>query len=249
MEQESKVGKEDREESGKEDREESGKEDREERAERGTGMAEDEMKVTALEELSASRSKVYIDGEFAFVLYRGELRSYHLRAGEEIAQKDYDEIMEKVLPKRAKLRAMNLLTKREYTERQLRDRLRAGYYPQKVIEEALAYVAGFHYTDDLKYACDYIAGHEDTRSRRRIEQDLLGKGIDRATLEQAWSRWEEQGGRQDEAAMIQTLLEKRGYDAEKAEIKDRRKTYSFLVRKGFSDDAVRKALKTGDIDA
>lgn len=207
------------------------------------------MKVTAFEELSASRSKVYIDGEFAFVLYKGELRSYRLRAGEEIAQKDYDEIMKEVLPKRAKLRAMNLLAKREYTERQLRDKLKAGYYPQRVIEEALAYVAGFHYTDDLRYACDYIMGHEDTRSRRRIEQDLLGKGIDRDVLEQAWSRWEEQGGRQDEAAMIQALLKKRGYDVEKAERKERQRTYSFLVRKGFSGDAVRKALKTEDIDA
>lgn len=207
------------------------------------------MKVTAFEELSASRSRVYIDGEFAFVLYKGELRSYHLCVGEEIAQEDYDEIMEQVLPKRAKLRAMNLLTKREYTERQLCDKLKAGYYPQKVIEEALAYVAGFRYTDDLRYACDYIAGHEDTRSRRRIEQDLLGKGIDRATLERAWAKWEEQGGRQDEAAMIQTLLKKRGYDAEKAEMKERQKTYSFLVRKGFSGDAVKQALKTGDIDA
>lgn len=207
------------------------------------------MKVTAFEELSASRSKVYIDGEFAFVLYKGELRSYRLRAGEEIAQKDYDEIMKEVLPKRAKLRAMNLLAKREYTERQLRDKLKAGYYPQRVIEEALAYVAGFHYTDDLRYACDYITGHEDTRSRRRIEQDLLGKGIDRDVLEQAWRRWEEQGGRQDEAAMIQALLKKRGYDVEKAERKERQRTYSFLVRKGFSGDAVRKALKTEDIDA
>ncbi len=207
------------------------------------------MIVTALEELSASRSKVYIDGELAFVLYKGELRSYHLSVGEEIAQKDYNEIMEEVLPKRAKLRAMNLLTKREYTEKQLRDKLRAGFYPQRIIEEALAYVAGFHYTDDLRYACDYITGHENVRSRRRIEQDLLGKGIERATLEQAWARWEELGGSQDEDSMIRTLLEKRGYDAENGEIRERQKTYAFLVRKGFSGEAIRRVLKAEDIEA
>lgn len=207
------------------------------------------MIVTALEELSASRSKVYIDGEFAFVLYKGELRSYHLGVGEEIAQKDYNEIMEEVLPKRAKLRAMNLLTKREYTEKQLRDKLRTGFYPRRIIEEALAYVAGFHYTDDLRYACDYITGHENVRSRRRIEQDLLGKGIERATLEQAWARWEELGGSQDEDSMIRTLLEKRGYDAENAEIRERQKTYAFLVRKGFSGEAIRRVLKAEDIEA
>lgn len=207
------------------------------------------MRVTAFEELSASRSKVYIDGEFAFVLYKSELRRYHLCVGEEIAQKDYDEIWNKVLPKRAKLRAMNLLAKREYTEKQMYDRLSAGFYPDKIIREALAYVADFHYTDDLRYACDYISGHEETRSRRRIEQDLIGKGIDRDTLERAWAKWEEQGGSQDEAAMIRKLLKKRGYDTEHAEISQRQKAYAFLLRKGFSGEAVRKALKVGDIDA
>ena len=46
------------------------------------------MTVTRIEELSKSRSKVYIDEQFAFVLYKGELRLYHLREGEEIALQD-----------------------------------------------------------------------------------------------------------------------------------------------------------------
>ena len=53
---------------------------------------------------------MYIDDEFAFVLYKGELRLYHVAVGEEISQKDYDDILNQVLPKRAKLRAMNLLS-------------------------------------------------------------------------------------------------------------------------------------------
>lgn len=202
------------------------------------------MTVTAIEELSKTRSKVYIDDEFAFVLYKGEIRTYHVCLGEEIGQKDYDEIRNEVLPRRAKLRAMKLLTRREYTERQLSDKLREGYYPQEIIEKALAYVAEYRYTDDLRYACDYIAGHEDTRSRRRIEQDLLGRGIDKATLEAAWARWEAQGGSQDEETMIQNLLRKRGYDAERADMRERQRTYAYLMRKGFSGDAVRRALKT-----
>ena len=44
------------------------------------------MVVTRVEELSRSRSKVYIEEEFAFVLYKGELRLYHVRQGEELSQ-------------------------------------------------------------------------------------------------------------------------------------------------------------------
>lgn len=200
------------------------------------------MKVTRLEELSRSRSRVYIEQEPAFVLYKGELRSYHICEGEELEQSDYDEIINEVLPKRAKLRAMNLLKNREYTTKQLYDKLKEGCYPEDIIEQALDYVAGYHYTDDLRYAETYISGHETTRSRRRIEQDLMGKGIDRVTLEKAWRQWEQKGGVQDEETMVRQLLDKRHYDPETADLKERRKNYGFLMRKGFSQDVVCRAI-------
>ena len=203
------------------------------------------LKVTRIEELTKSRSKVYIDEEFAFVLYKGELRQYKIVLGEEILAEDYEKIIAQVLPKRAKLRAMNLLKNKEYTVKQLRDKLLEGGYPERVIKEALDYVAGFHYTDDLRYAVAFITCHESTRSRRRMEQDLLGRGIDRETLEQAWLEWEEQGGCQDEQAMIQELLEKRGYDPGKADMKERQRQGAFLMRRGFSGEQVRKALFGG----
>lgn len=203
------------------------------------------MRVTRIEELTKSRSRVYIEDEFAFVLYKGELRSYHIVVGEELAPEDYETIMGQVLPKRAKLRAMNLLKNREYTTKQLHDKLKDGGYPERIISEALAYVESFHYTDDLRYAVAYITGHESTRSRRRIEQDLHGKGIDQDTLERAWQEWEDQGGAQDEQAMIRELLKKRGYDPETADRKEIQRQGAFLMRRGFSGESVRKALFAG----
>ena len=200
------------------------------------------MTVTRIEELSKSRYRIYVDEEFAFVLYKGELRLYKITVGEELDEADYVEITTKILPKRAKLRAMNLLTAKEYTVKQLRDKLKDGGYPEAIIEEALEYVSGYHYTDDLRYAVGYITDHESTRSRRRIEQDLMGKGIDAATLQQAWLQWEEQGGEQDEEAMIQALLEKKHYDPEAADEKEKQRVYAFLMRKGFSGEAVRRAV-------
>lgn len=200
------------------------------------------MKVTRIEEVSKSRSRVYIDEEFAFVLYKGELRSFHIREGEEVRAEDYRSIMEELLPKRAKLRAMNLLKSREYTVKQLHDKLKDGGYPEEITAQALDYVGSFHYTDDLRYATSFIRNHEGSRSRRRIEQDLLAKGIDRTTLEQAWAIWEEDGGCQDESAMIRELLEKKGFDREAADRKERQRMYGFLMRKGFPAELVRRAV-------
>lgn len=204
------------------------------------------MRVTRIEECSKSRVKVYIDEEFAFVIYKGELRSHHIKEGEEIEEGSFRAIMEEVLPKRAKLRAMNLLKNREYTVRQLYDKLKAGGYPEEIIEEALLYVESFRYTDDLRYAVNFIRGHEASRSRRRIEQDLLGRGIDRVTLEQAWTEWELEGGSQNEEAMIWALLKKKGFDPQNAQREERQKMYGFLMRKGFSGEAVRRAVLASD---
>ena len=204
------------------------------------------MRVTQIVELSKTRSKVYIEQEFAFVLYKGELRLYHVREGEDISEQDYRTIMEEVLPKRAKLRVMNLLQSREYTTAQLRGKLQQGFYPETVIEQALEFVASFHYTDDLRYAVDYITYHESSKSRRRMEQDLQTKGIAREVIEQAWAKWQEQGGTQDELTMIKELLEKKHYQPETTDYKERQKIYAFLMRKGFQAEQIRKAMGRDD---
>ena len=79
-----------------------------------------ERVVTGLMELDKKRYQVYLDEEFAFVLYKGEVRKYKIVVGKPLAQAAYQELVQEVLPKRAKLRAMNLLTKRPYTEKKLR---------------------------------------------------------------------------------------------------------------------------------
>ena len=125
---------------------------------------------------------------------------------------------------------------------QLKDKLRQGFYPEEIIEEAVEYVASFHYIDDLRYAEDYITGHEDKRSRKRIEQDLLGKGISREILEQAWQQWEEKGGELNEETMIRKLLEKKHFDGETADWKERQRMYAYLMRKGFSASEISKVI-------
>lgn len=201
------------------------------------------MKVTQIVELSKSRSKVYIENEFAFVLYKGELRLYKIKEDAEITEETYRTIMGELLPKRAKLRAMNLLQSREYTRAQLRDKLRQGFYPEEVITQALDYVSSFHYIDDVRYAVDYITYHEGQKSRKRIEQDLFVKGISPEVIARAWIEWESRGGVQDEQAIIVQLLEKKQYSPATSDYKEKQKIFAFLMRKGFSAELIRKAMQ------
>ena len=60
-----------------------------------------------------------------------------IREGGSIPEKVYEEIMQEILPKRAKLRCMNILKSADKTEWQLRTRLRQGGYPKKVEDIAI----------------------------------------------------------------------------------------------------------------
>ena len=80
------------------------------------------MLVIELEELDKKRIRVLLEGGESFVLYRGEVKNYSIREGEDLPPAQYGEIRSEVLTKRAKKRAMHLLEKMDRTEAQLRAR-------------------------------------------------------------------------------------------------------------------------------
>ena len=200
------------------------------------------MLVTQISEISKSRYRIYLDGQFAFVLYKGELRQFQIKEGQELSGESYRQIMTQVLPKRAKLRSMNLLQSRDNTKKQLENKLKQGEYPKECIDEAIAYVESYGYIDDRRYAKDFIEYNIRTKSRTRIETDLLGKGIVKDVIRQAFEELENIGVEQDEMSMIRDLLKKKNYCADTATRQEQQKMYGFLYRKGFHGDTIARAL-------
>lgn len=200
------------------------------------------MVVTQIIPITNSRSKIYIDNEFAFVLYKGELRNYRITEGKEIDNIAIEEITTSVLPKRAKMRGLSLLKNRPYTEKQMCDKLKQGFYPPDIIAVAIEYFKSFGYIDDYQYAIDYIEYYSEGKSRKRLEQDLVTKGIDKSVIKSALTNWQNDGGIIDEIAQIRLLLKKKNYNPDNCDIKNKQKITAFLYRKGFDMNNIRKVL-------
>lgn len=199
--------------------------------------------ITRIEELDKKRCKIYLDQEFAFVLYKGEVREYKLKTDEPIEEHAYDVIMREILPKRAKKRCLNLLQKRPYTESKLREKLREGYYTDELIDEAIEYVKSFHYIDDYDYASQYIFYHKESETRKKMEEKLRMKGISKEVLQQVFGdTYDEVEQQETELQQAKKLLEKKRYDACLTEWKEKQRIYCFLVRKGFSFSVIKKAM-------
>ena len=202
--------------------------------------------ITSIEELDKSRVKVYIDEQFAFVLYKGELRSMGLKQNSAITEHQLFQITSEILPKRAKKRAMNLLQKRQYTEKQLRDKLKQGLYQEEVIDDAVEYVKSFHYIDDLRFASDYILYYSEYRSRGRIENDLIKKGIDRDVILKAYALTEEKDNLTDEQDLIRKELEKKHFCIDEADFAQKQKIIGYLYRNGFRLENIRNVIDVVD---
>jgi len=172
---------------------------------------------------------ICLDNGEAFVLYKGEAAKLSLFEKEIIDDTKYQQIMKEILGKRATKRAMHLLEQQDRTEKQLRDKLKQGGYPEVCIEQAIAYVKSYHYVDDYRYATVYVRYHQQKESRQKLTQKLMMRGISRDIIQQAL----EEEFVSDECEQIKELLKKRRYDPECSDEATRRKTAQFLMRKGF----------------
>ena len=208
------------------------------------------MTVTSVRELGTARSKrseVTVDGALRFVLYDAEIRRYGISQGDEIDDAVFDEIMNSLLPERAKKRAMNLLKNRDYTEAALREKLTDGGYPDDAVRTALEYVKSYGYIDDERYAENYVRYRMESEPRRKLELKLLEKGIDRNTVRDVTDRCYEEsdnGTEDPEDAQIRKLMKKKNIDPETSTYEEKQKFMAAAVRRGYSYDAITRVFSS-----
>ena len=193
-----------------------------------------DLSVDEVVSLEKGRARITLDNGMQFILYRGEMRQLSIKQGTRISQEQYEYILQDIIGKRVKKRALYLLQKQDRTEKQLYDKLKQSEYPEECIENAIQYVKDYHYIDDERFAKSYIRYHQEKKSLKRLEMDLLSKGVDKITIEDALD--EEFDA--DEKQMIAKLLEKKKFDASHADVAVRRKLYQFLLRRGFKSNDI-----------
>ena len=198
------------------------------------------MIVTKIEPITKGKYKVYVDEQFAFVLYKGELSRFQLKEEGEIAEETVRQIKNEVLLKRAKLRAMHLLNGMFRTEDQLRQKLRQNGYPEDVTDEAIAYVKSFGYINDEAYIRNFVESRKDKKSRKELYALLSQKGVKGESVDRILDEiYEEHSDRK----AIYEILRKKRWNPENADDKEKQKMYGYLVRKGFRYEDIRQVIQ------
>lgn len=204
------------------------------------------MTVTKIEPVTKTKFKVYVDEQFAFVLYKGELSRYRIAEEKEIQDEIFYKIKNEVILKRAKLRALHLLNDMDRTESQLRTKLKQGGYTEDIIEQAMAYVKSFGYVEDTGYARRYILSRQGSKSKKEIYASLCQKGISKEQIEMAMEECYEED---EELEAVRSLVRKKRFDPATATDLERQKIYGYPARKGFSYDVIRHVIQVSEWNA
>ena len=197
------------------------------------------MKVLSLVKLTKGRAKICLAGGTDFVLYKKEYESYGIEEGADLSEADYNQIVTDILIPRCKKRALHLLEKQDRSEKNLRDKLKEGGYSQEIVDIAIDYINEYGYLDDARMAASHIRFYQDSRSKLRLKQDLIGKGISADVIDRVM----DEEYTSDESDLIEKLLLKKNYDKDNATYEERAKMYRFLAGRGFSSDSINRVLK------
>ena len=197
------------------------------------------MEITKIQALTKQKYRIFLDGESAFAVYKGELSRYHLEEGAVLPPEVYEELVNRVLKKRATLRAMHILERTDKTEAQLRRKLEESESPKEAVESAIAYVTSYGYLDDRRYAEHYIEWKKQGKGKARLKMELVQKGISREIIEEVLESTDFGETRE---MIRQIILKKRKTDIPMNE-KEKQRIYGFLMRKGFSSSDILAVMR------
>jgi len=136
--------------------------------------------------------------------------------------------------------ALALLEFRDRTEWELRQKLKEREYSAEEIDETVLFLKEYRYLDDEAYVGRYIRSCAARKSRRQIRADLEHKGVSREIID-----LQLQEKTVDEDSQIRKLLQKKGYvPGKRLEPTEYRRIMGALGRRGFSGEAIRKAMES-----
>lgn len=194
------------------------------------------MVITAIEPRRKRLSAVYIDGEFALKLDTETLITERVKVGAEIDDDELLELIKKSDARRAKEKALWLISYRDHSEGELRQKLSKDY-GEEAVDAAVSKLSDLGFINDESFAKRYAESLTSKHlSSRQINQKLRQKGLDRDLCSDTI-----EGLQLDEKEEIRALINKK-YLKKLQTQDDLRRTVAALQRRGFSYGDIRSVI-------
>ena len=196
------------------------------------------MKITAIEPRRKQMCALFIDGEYVMNLDAQTLIENRFDVGREIDDDELKDIIDKSNERRAKEKALWLISYRSHSKKELFDKLKRGFdeaSAQKAVDrmEELGLINDEEFAK--LYARKLVNGKK--MSVKAAEYELYRKGIDKITAEQVLGELE-----YDPQTQIIEFITKKYKNIQDEKIK--RRAVAALQRKGYSWEEIKQAIES-----
>lgn len=199
------------------------------------------MLVTAVEPRRKSLSALYIDGEFAMKLDTMTLMENHIKPGVELTDEQLHSLIQKSNARRAKERALYLITYRDHSKKELTDKIRRTCSADAA-EQAAQKMEELGLVNDEEFARKYANEllHKKHMAPRAIQYKLREKGITAETISIILEELE-----YDTYEEIQAVLNKKYYGYSDDE-KIKKRAFAALQRLGWGWSDIKDAMNSNE---
>lgn len=176
------------------------------------------------------RVSVYVDNAYAFSLDEVDMVRLGLKIGRQMTEADIAECNVESNFSKAKGKAMDMLSRRAMSTKELRDKLMEKGFDSSIADMAIAEFTELGYLDDAAFAAMYIEQALEGKGwgKRKIKYELLQKGVDGAVINGVLEQFDEPPHQR----MAELLQVKYG----ELDLSDRRqqeRAMRFLASKGY----------------
>lgn len=180
---------------------------------------------------------LFLDEEYKITTDINFWAENFFKDGQEIDEKQWDELVEKINYKKAVDKCYDLLSRRDHSVKELRTKL-LRTVDEKSAEKAISKMLDYGYLDDKKYAQKLVNYYSNTKnlSKNHIKQEMYKKGISSDLIADTLDNYEIDNVQ----SIVNLILTKyrNKLDAEN----NNEKVIASLMRKGFSYSDIKSAF-------
>ncbi|MBS5794141.1 MAG: RecX family transcriptional regulator [Clostridiales bacterium] len=188
------------------------------------------------------RYSIFIDNEFAFGIDEIDLLYYKLKENEPLDNEKYEYILNKLLLKRAKDKALKYLGYKMRSKNQVIKKLQEYEFPSNVINKVIKVLEKYNYINDEDFAKAFIKDKLNLKGHGvfKISYDLKMLGVDEEIFKKYL--YDDEFINEEEKAKDLLLKKLGNKNIEDLDYKEKQKIYAYLARRGFSYDSIKKAF-------
>lgn len=197
------------------------------------------MKITSLtsQKNDKDRYNVFIDGIYSFSAEAMDILKYSIKVDKEYQRDELNSLILECEASKALNYALNLVSKRDYTSKEIEKKLLLRGYNENTIEKTLIKLVDLGVINDVNYAERFIKDGINLKKqgKNKIFYDLQQKGISKEVLENFCF---------DDVQEYNNALKigEKKYLSIKDKPNAKDKLFRFLIGRGYEYDVVKKIM-------